>query len=369
MTQTITDPQKQIIMQITVKLAQLGHEVMWQEPITTGPLITTYRFMPKAAAKVAQITSCADDLALALHVEDVLVRRLPGEGSIGVSVPNQQRQPVMWRDLLAPPDAALLIPLNFGVDSEGKPYRDDLTKLPHLLIAGHTDSGKSTLMHGLIASLMLWRHPYQIQMVLSDTKNVEFTQFAGSPYLMLPTVTSMYTTWEAMDFLIEEMEVRLKRIGAAGCRNIAEYNASPTRAPLPYIVFIIDELADILGGEKRGESKIATAKLGRIVQKSRAAGVHCVVATQRPSVNIVAGSIKANFPARLTFRLASQEDSRTIIGHSGAEHLLTRGDMLYSSPNYPAARRLHSGYASTDDIVQCVSLAQQQTKRYVMKGA
>src|ERR1700686_446858 len=119
-----TDDQKHIIMAITVKLAQLGHEVMWQEPITSGPLITTYRFMPKAAAKVAQITSCADDLALALHVEDVLVRRLPGEGSVGVSVPNQQRTPVLWRDLLAPPDVGVSVPLNLGVDSEGKPYRD-----------------------------------------------------------------------------------------------------------------------------------------------------------------------------------------------------------------------------------------------------
>jgi DNA segregation ATPase FtsK/SpoIIIE, S-DNA-T family len=172
----------------------------------------------------------------------------------------------------------------------------------------------------------------------------------------------MYTTWEVLDHLIEEMERRLVVIGRSGYRNIAEYNRGPwsTSSHIPrmsYIVLVIDELADILGGEKRGESKIAGAKLGRIVQKSRAAGVHVVACAQRPSVNIVAGSIKANFPARLTFRLPSQEDSRTIIGHSGAEHLLARGDMLYSSPNHPATQRLHSGYATTEDIKQCVGFA------------
>jgi DNA segregation ATPase FtsK/SpoIIIE, S-DNA-T family len=355
-----TDDQQKIIMAIVVKLAQLGHEVSFAEPITAGPLVTTYRFMPKAAAKVAQITSCADDLALALRVEDVLIRRLPGEAYVGVSVPNATRSPVMWRDLLSPPKADSSVPLNFGVDSEGKAFRDDLTKLPHLLCAGGTGAGKSTLMHGLIASVMSWRSPEQVQFALSDTKNVEFSQFDGSPHLWCPTVTTMYTTWEVMDHLIEEMERRLAVIGRSGYRNIAEYNKGPwsTTSHVPkmsYIVFVIDELADILGGEKRGEAKIATAKLGRIVQKSRAAGVHVIACAQRPSVNIVAGSIKANFPARLTFRLPSQEDSRTVIGHSGAEHLLARGDMLYCSPNHSATLRLHSGYATTKDVKQCVA--------------
>jgi S-DNA-T family DNA segregation ATPase FtsK/SpoIIIE len=172
----------------------------------------------------------------------------------------------------------------------------------------------------------------------------------------------MYATWEAMDWLIEEMESRLKVIGHVGCRNISEYKEKHFIV-MPYIVLVIDELADVLGGDKRGESKIANFKLGRIVQKSRAAGVYVIACTQRPSVNIVLGSIKANFPARLTFRLPSQEDSRTVIGHSGAEHLLTQGDMLYCSPNYPATLRLHSGYASTEDIKQCVEFSKIQAMR------
>ena len=347
-----TDTQKQTIMHIVVKLSQLGHEVTFVDPITVGPLITTYRFMPKAAAKVAQIVSCADDLALALQVDDVLVRRLPGEGSIGISVPNSARTPV-------PPLADTMLPLNFGVDSEGKPFRDDLTKLPHLLIAGSTNGGKSVLLHSLIASLMLWRSPEQVQFVLSDTKNVEFGHFIGSPHLLFEPATTMYQTWERLDWIIDEIDRRLQILGSWQARNIADYHKINPQHKMPYIVLVIDELADILGGEKRGESKIAGAKLGHIVQKSRAAGVHVCSATQRSSVDIVSGSIKNNFPARLTFRLPSQADSRTVIGCGGAEHLLAQGDMLYSSPNHPALRRLHSGYASTEDIKQCVRFAQQ----------
>lgn len=216
--------QQRVITAIVIKLAQLGHEVTWQEPITTGPLITTYRFMPKAAARVAQIVTCADDLALALHVEDVLVRRLPGEGSIGISVPNAERQTVLWRSLLVSPPADMTVPLNFGVNSEGKPFRDDLTKLPHLLIAGSTGSGKSTLMHCLIASLMLWKSPNEIQFILSDTKNVEFGDFVGAPHLIFDPATTMYQTWELLDWAGEEMDRRLQLIGKFGCRNIDEFN-------------------------------------------------------------------------------------------------------------------------------------------------
>lgn len=350
----LSDEQKQIVMCISVKLAQLGHEVTWQEPITTGPLITTYRFMPRAAAKVAQISNCADDLALALHVDDVVVRRLPGEGVIGVSVPNKERKTVMWRDLLSPPPADMRIPLNLGVDSQGHQFREDLTKLPHLLITGSTEGGKSTLMHCLIASLMLWRDPSQIQFLLSDTKKVEFGHFDGSPHLLNKTSKTMYETWEQMDWLIEEVDRRLRMLEKAGVRNIAAFK--DRGGTLPYIVFVIDELFHVLGGGERGESKVPTGKLSRIVSESRAAGIHVISGTQRSSVDVVSGSIKANFPARLTFRLPTQTDSRTVIGHSGAEHLLARGDMLYSSPNHPATRRLHSGYASPDDITQCVAM-------------
>ena len=360
-----TEDQFRVIAAVTTKLAQLGLEVSFVEPITTGPLITTYRFTPRSASKVSQITSCAQDLALTLAVEDVLVRRLPGEAVIGVSVPNATRSSVNWRDTLAQPPTDMLLPLNLGVDSEGRLYRADLARCPHLLIAGSTGGGKSTLLHGIIASLMYWRTAQRIQFVLSDTKNVEFGHFIGAPHLLFEPATSMYRTWELMDWLIDEMEHRLKVIGHEGYRNIYDYNKGPwtTESHIPklsYIVFIIDELADILGGDKRGEAKIANAKLSRIVQKSRAAGVHVIAATQRPSVNVVAGSIKANFPARLTFRLPSNADSRTIIGEDGAEHLLAQGDMLYQGPLTQASKRLHAAYAAAEDIKQCVEVAKLQ---------
>lgn len=360
-----TEEQTKTITHIVLKLAQLGHEVSWQEPITTGPLITTFRFMPRSATKIAQITSCAQDLALALHVEDVVVRRLAGEGCVGISVPNASRTMVLWRDTLTKPPDTNLIPLNFGVDSQGRQFRDDLTKCPHLLIAGSTNGGKSVCMNSMIASLMYWRTPEQVRFILSDTKQVEFTHFQGAPHLLRDPCGSMYSTWEAMDWLIDEMEARLKIIGRAGYQNIAQYNQGPwtttTHIPkMPYYVLVIDELADILGGDKRGEAKIAGNKLGRIVQKARAAGVHVVAATQRPSVNIVAGSIKANFPARLTFKLPSETDSRTVLNQGGANHLLSQGDMLYLGPAASGVKRLHSAYASIDDIKQMVHVAKLQ---------
>jgi len=367
-----TEEQKTTITHIVLKLAQLGHECSWTEPITTGPLITTYRFVPRSATKVAQITSCAQDLAIALAVDDVVVRRLAGEGVIGISVPNAHRTMVLWRDTLTRPADDNLVPLNFGVDSQGRLYRDDLTKCPHLLIAGSTNGGKSVCMNAMIASLMYWRTPEQVRFILSDTKQVEFTHFVGAPHLLREPCGSMYSTWEAMDWLIDEMEVRLKKIGRAGCQNIGQYNQKQSEdwvtkeygskdwQPLPYYVLVIDELADILGGDKRGEAKIANTKLGKIVQKSRAAGVHVIAATQRPSVNIVAGSIKANFPARLTFKLPSDADSRTVINQAGADHLLSQGDMLYQGPSTTGTKRLHSAYASIDDIKQMVNVAKLQ---------
>jgi S-DNA-T family DNA segregation ATPase FtsK/SpoIIIE len=361
------DEQLKTITAITLKLAQLGLEVSFVEPITVGPIITTYRFTPRSASKVSQITGCAQDLALTLAVEDVLVRRLAGEAVIGVSVPNKTRTSVNWRDTLGEPDPSMLIPLNLGVDSEGKRYVDDLTKCPHLLIAGTTGSGKSTELHAITASLLYWRSPEQVQLLLSDTKNVEFGHFIGAPHLLYEPATTMYRTWELMDWLIDEMDRRLKIIGRIGCRNIVDYNgfcgistSHNTPAKLSYIVLIIDELADVLGGDKRGEAKIANAKLGRIVQKSRAAGVHVIAATQRPSVNVVSGSIKANFPARLSFRLPSEADSRTVLSESGAEHLLSQGDMLYNGGSQPTIKRLHASYATIDDIRQCVSVARMQ---------
>lgn len=363
----MTDVQKDAAMRITMKLAQLGHEVTWQAPITEGPLITTYRFVPRATSKVQAICGCAQDLALALACEDVLVRRLPGEGVIGVSVPNATRTLVQWRDTLQKPDHKFTVPLNLGVDSQGRLFKDDLAMCPHLLIAGSTFGGKSMLLNSLIASLMYWRTPTQVQFVLSDTKSgggLEFNHYRESPFLARPPANSMYTTWELMDWLSEQADSRLREIARAGCQNIGQYNAHGAddyTQLLPYIVFVIDELADVLCGEGRGEKTIAQDKLGRIVQKSRAAGIYVIAATQRSSVDVIAGTVKNNFPARLTFKLASQADSRTIIDEAGAEHLLARGDMLYRGPGAPALTRLHSPYTDLFDIKQMTELAAMRT--------
>jgi S-DNA-T family DNA segregation ATPase FtsK/SpoIIIE len=351
------DEQKKIIVAIQLKLAQLGHEVMWQEPITIGPLISTYRFLPKASTKISQITSCADDLTLALACdEDVLVRRLPGEAVLGISVPNKTRKPVLWRDTLAPAEAN--IPLNMGTDSQGLLYRDDLATLPHLLVAGSTGSGKSIWMRAALASLIWWKSPAEIKFALSDTKGVEFPMFDGDPHQWQTRAQSKYTTWETLDNLYAETERRMKCFAFEQKRNIQEYNKTSPR--IPYIIMFIDELATVLEGDKRGETKIAQSKLGRIVQLSRAAGVHIIAGTQRPSVDVVAGSIKNNFPARLSFRVSSGFDSRTVVNQDGAEHLISRGDMFYLSPNKAALARLHAAYADDSDLKQCIKISRER---------
>ena len=351
----LTDDQQKAVMLITVKLAQLGLHVSFVHPVTVGPLITTYRFVPKNSTKVSQIESCSDDLAVALATGDVLVRKLTGEAVIGISVPNANRCLPLWRVTLTQP-VDMLVPLNLGIDAEGRLFREDLVMLPHLLIAGSTMGGKSTEVNAVLAALMYWRQPDQVQFCLSDTKRVDYThlEYPCNGFMWAPTAESMYTTWELMDHLIDEIERRLTLLNAARCPNVAEHNTRHPQRKLPYIVLVIDELADVLGGEKRGEAKIASAKLGKIVQKSRATGIHVIACTQRPSVNIVGGVIKANFPARLTFRLPSGDDSRTVIGSYGAEHLLARGDMLYVSPNRPGVTRLHASHVDMTDVEACL---------------
>ncbi len=365
-----TDPQRDTITRIVVKLASLGHEVSFHEPITEGPLVTTYRFQPKSQTRVAAIVGLSQDLALALAVEDVMVQRLPGEPYIGVTVPNKERRLVLWRDTLGNNffgplnnQTQMAVPINFGVDSQGVLFRDDLTKMPHLLIAGSTDSGKSTLLSSIIASLIYWRSPADIELVLSDTKAVEFGAFTGAPHLRCDPTTTIYQTLEKMDELYEIIERRLKTLAQWGVQNIAQYHKSDGK--MPYIVLVIDELADFFPEDDRAQCRVSGAKLGRIVQKSRATGIHVIAATQRPSVNVVSGSIKANFPARLSFRLPAEADSRTVLGQGGAEHLLSRGDMLFMAPSRPALLRLHSAFAEQCDIRAAVEAAtmRQATQR------
>ena len=368
-TTELTKEQLEVVEKLTIKFIKLGLTVKLVKPVSVGPIVSIYRFEPSGTTKVNQMEALADDMALALGVEDVLIKRMPGETSVGVFVPNKERKLISFMDVMTHMwhDRGKGVPLALGVDHLGNFFHEDLTQLPHLLISGSTGSGKSTLLSSLVASVVYCENPNRVQFVLSDTKNVEFGHFIGAPHLLFEPATSVYQTLERLDWCIDEMDDRLKLIGKAGFRNISEYNASLTQQQdksklLPFIVIIIDELADLMmfKGEKRGESKIASDKIGTIVQKSRAAGIYFIAATQRPSVNVVAGSIKANFPARLTFRLPSEVDSRTVISTGGAEHLLSQGDMLYVSPNRPGLARLHAPFARISDIKAVVDAASRK---------
>lgn len=378
----LTEEQKDTIAKIQTKCIMLGYSVKFVLPIDRGPIVSVYRFMPQGGTKVTNIENISDDFAIALGVDSVFVKRLPGEHAVGLFVPNKQRTIVKFQTTvdsvwLASQSKDVSVPLNFGVDYLGRPFVEDLATLPHLLIAGSTGSGKSTLVSSIIASLMYCKP--SVKFVLSDTKNVEFGHFEGAPQLKYDIAKTVYQTVEQLEYIIEEMSERLKLIGGCGDRNFHEYNSHmgvQARTSLGMkdgimtpIVIIIDELADILGASEKMESgdnkrgpaigKIAQAKLSTIVQKSRAAGVYVIACTQRPSVNVVIGSIKANFPARLSFRLPTEADSRTVLGISGAEHLLSKGDMLYISPNRPGITRLHAPFTELEDIKLMTKIAKQ----------
>jgi S-DNA-T family DNA segregation ATPase FtsK/SpoIIIE len=351
---TLSQEQAETIATLLAKMVALGVKAKPLADVTVGPIVSIYRFQPADATRVSTLEGLAGDFAVALGVEDVLVKRMTGDSAVGVFVPNKVRKSIGFLETTTnfwPLSQSMTVPLNMGITQTGSPLVEDLAKLPHLLIAGTTGSGKSTLLTTLVTSLIARKSVAELQLVLSDTKGVEFNSFKGVPHLLFPPSTDVERTLEHMDFLIDEMNSRLKEIGKRGFKNILEYNTGALR-PFPYVVLVIDELADILlyKGEKRGETKIGQDKLNVLTQKARASGIHIICATQRPSVNIVSGSIKANFPARLTFRLPSEVDSRTVLGTGGAEHLLSQGDMLYLSPNTPTIVRAHAPLTRSIDI-------------------
>ena len=369
-----------VLATLQVKLASLGVEGTFLPQVSEGPVVTLYRFVPQNATRVSLVERVAPDLAIALGAECVQVKRLPGEMAIGIYVPNKEKKLVLFRDSVGYVWNAFhikkqRIPILFGIDHMGNFVVEDLSLLPHLLIAGATGSGKSTLLNSILAGLIYCVPPSKLRLVLSDIKQVEFTNFVGAPHLMFPVSTSISETLEQMEWLIDEVNRRLTVLAKASCQNILQYNSLESRTTMPYILLVIDELAEILmdktrdeievpdgkGGTKTklGPSRGTTAeyRLGIIAQKSRATGVHIIAATQRPSVKVVEGNIKANFPARVSFRLPSEADSRTILNTSGAEQLLAQGDMLFVSPNSPAIRRLHAPLASIDDIRAAVDVA------------
>jgi DNA segregation ATPase FtsK/SpoIIIE, S-DNA-T family len=363
----LTPEQADVVERLTDKIVALGRHAAFVGPVSVGPIISTYRFFPEHRTKVAHLESMAKDFAVELGSESIVVKRMPGESAVGIFVPNKNRKMVMFRDTLSdvssymqetPNDKHLPIPLNFGIDSNGDSAVDDLTMQPHLLIAGTTGSGKSTVQHSIALGMAWTLDPRQLIMIISDTKGVEFKAFKDLPHLhpQFGVCKDQYETMQAMDWMVKETQKRLDRIGQMNVRNIHEYNLVAPDHQMPYVVMIIDELNDIIGTSvEKDEAKINANKLGTIVARSRASGIHMIAATQRPDVRLIKGNIKANFPSRLCFRLPSHQDSRTILSTKGAENLMSRGDMFYQSSQHPELRRLHAPYTSLDDVKLVVS--------------
>lgn len=331
---------------------------------TLGPSITQYEIQPAVGVKVSKILNLSDDLALALAARDIRIEApIPGKSLIGIEVPNQKIATVGYKELIQKtpphPGKPLVIPL--GKDVNGKVVTFDLTKMPHLLIAGATGSGKSVMINVIITSILLTTKPTEVRLMLIDPKRVELSVYNGVPHLLTPVVTEAKKAPSALGKVVSEMEDRYERFSAAGVRNIGEYNQAvaasddPTMKKLPFIVVIVDELSDLM---MVAGNEVETA-LVRLGQMARAAGIHVIIATQRPSVDVITGLIKANIPSRIAFAVSSGVDSRTILDSNGAEKLLGRGDMLFAPMGGPATR-IQGAYISSADVEAVVKAITDQ---------
>lgn len=340
--------------------------------INRGPVITQFGVEPdfietrsgRMRVRVGKIAALADDLALALSARSVRIQApVPGKGYVGIEVPNEQPALVHLRDVIeSEAFQRLRSPLRFalGQDVSGRAVAIDLAAMPHLLIAGTTGSGKSVCVNALITCLLLHNTPAQLRLIMVDPKRVELSNYNGIPHLLTPVVVELERVTGVLQWVTREMEGRYQKLANAGCRNIAEYNVKAARGEntLPYLVVIIDELADLmmLAPEETERS------LTRLAQLARATGIHLVIATQRPSVDVVTGLIKANFPARIAFAVASGIDSRVILDQPGAERLLGRGDMLFQAPDAAAPIRLQGAFVSDGEIQRLVEFWQAQNQ-------
>ena len=316
-----------------------------------GPVVTQYEVQPAPHVKVSRIEGLADDLAMALAARTLRIEApIPGKSAVGIEIPNQDFNVVTLRGILESVDFTSGTKLTFalGRDVAGRAQAVDLAKMPHLLIAGATGSGKSVMVNALITSLLCNTSPDDVRMILMDLKRVELAAYNGLPHLLVPVITEPERAKAALKWAVNEMEGRYRRFAGATARNIKSYNESRVDPDdrMPYIVIIIDELADLM----MREGKHVEDPIVRLAQKARATGIHMVLATQRPSVNVVTGLIKANFPSRIAFAMASQIDSRTILDAPGAEDLIGRGDMLYQPSDLPRPMRLQGVFVSDPEI-------------------
>lgn len=337
--------------------------------VHVGPAVTKYEVYPEAGVKVSKIVSLSDDLALALAAKDIRIEApIPGKSAVGIEVPNQEVAMVSLRELLDPvtkPDAKLLFAL--GRDISGEVIVGELNKMPHMLIAGATGSGKSVCVNGIITSILMRAKPHEVKMMMIDPKKVELNVYNGIPHLLAPVVTDPRKASQALKKVVAEMERRYDLFSNTGARNIEGYNevvnkhnnTSDSKQPhLPYIVVLVDELADLM---MVAASDVEDA-ITRLAQMARAAGIHLIIATQRPSVDVITGIIKANIPSRIAFSVSSQIDSRTIIDSGGAEKLLGRGDMLFLPVGTSKPTRVQGAFLSDAEVERIVDHCIEQQK-------
>ena len=343
--------------------------------IHPGPVVTTFEFKPEAGVKYSKITGLADDLCLAMQAESVLIDRIPGKATVGIQIPNPNRESISLRELLESDGfqrSSSKLTLALGKTIHGEPYLTDLTTMPHLLIAGSTGSGKSVCVNAMLTSILYRATPDEVRLILIDPKRLELGMYEDIPHLLTPVVVDAKKAANALRWAVHEMEERYKTLAAEGVRNIEQYNRNirlvlaeggaahdvDALKPLPFIVVVIDELADlVMVASNEVEESIA-----RLAQMARAVGIHLILATQRPSVDVVTGLIKANLPSRISFRLSSKTDSRTILDTNGAEQLLGRGDMLFLPPASSRCIRLHSPYISEQESARLASFLRKQGK-------
>ena len=346
--------------------------------INPGPVVTTFEFRPEAGVKVARITGLADDLCLAMAAESILIERMAGKSTVGIQVPNHERETIWLRDVVecesfAQSKSRLAIAL--GKDINGRIVTADLAAMPHVLIAGSTGSGKSVAINAMIMSVLFKNTPEQVRMILVDPKRVELGMYEGIPHLFTPIITEAKLAANALRNAVREMERRLKLLAANHVRNIDQFNKlfdhgseylfeDVNQEPLPYIIIIIDELADLMMLDRSNVEESIT----RLAQMARAVGIHLILATQRPSVDVITGLIKANVPTRMSFRLATKVDSRTIIDSNGAESLLGRGDMLYLPPGTSRVQRVHAPFVTEKEISAVTSFWKAQGEAEYVHG-
>ena len=344
--------------------------------INPGPVVTTFEFKPEAGIKYSRITSLTEDLCLALQAESILIERIPGKSTIGIEVPNIQRQTIALREIIEASEfvhSPSKLTLGMGRDLHGRIRITDLAAMPHLLIAGSTGTGKSVFINSLLISILYKATPDDVKVVLVDPKRLELCLYENIPHLLAPVVTDPKIASNVLRNATKEMENRLKLLAQRGVRNIDQYNRTFHKAqslslfdnvpenehkPLPYLVIVIDELADLMMVDTNGVEESIT----RLAQMARAVGIHLILATQRPSVDVITGLIKANFPARISFRVASKVDSRTILDSNGSESLLGKGDMLYLPAGSARLHRIHGPLVTEDEITGVCNFWREQAQ-------